>query len=136
MKCGICGRELNALNLSDIELDKCQDCVSEILEKMDTDDESGETRRMSIGEMEKIIRKVKRVDNGGGGDGREKKEKYNVFVNGYKLEKVILVRDVSKEEAMKICKENNKKLIDGGVSEEGLVVDARYMFFRKKEMMI
>ena len=56
MKCSICGIELNALNMSDIEYDKCQDCVRNIINKIDTDDESVETIHMPDSSLDYIIR--------------------------------------------------------------------------------
>ena len=56
MKCSICGIELNALNMSDIEYDKCQDCVRNIINKIDTDDESVETIHMPDSSLDSIIR--------------------------------------------------------------------------------
>lgn len=56
MECSICGIGLNALNMSDIENDKCQDCVRDILDKIETNDESAETRYLSDGVLESIIR--------------------------------------------------------------------------------
>jgi len=55
MKCSICGIELNALNMSDIEYDKCQDCVRNIINKFDTSDESIETRYMPDSSLDSII---------------------------------------------------------------------------------
>lgn len=54
-KCSVCGIELNAINMSDIEKDKCQDCVDEILDKIDTGDESTETANMSDRILDLII---------------------------------------------------------------------------------
>lgn len=55
MNCSICGNELNAINMSDIEKDKCQDCVEKILDKIDTNDESAETKNMSDRILDLII---------------------------------------------------------------------------------
>jgi len=54
MQCSICGIGLNALNMSDIEDDKCQDCVKDIIDKIDTNDESAETRYLSDSVLESI----------------------------------------------------------------------------------
>lgn len=56
MQCSVCGIGLNALNMSDIENDKCQDCVRDMLDKIDTNDESAETRYLSDSVLESIIR--------------------------------------------------------------------------------
>ena len=58
--CSICGIELDALHMSDIEKDKCQDCVAKILDSFDIEDESIETRWMSDNMIENFL--VKRKD--------------------------------------------------------------------------
>ena len=55
MNCSVCGVELTAINMSDIENDKCQDCVKKILNKIDTDDESTETVNISDRVLDLII---------------------------------------------------------------------------------
>jgi len=53
--CSDCGIPLNALNMIDIEEDKCQDCVSKRIEALEPLDESPETIRVTDEIMNKIV---------------------------------------------------------------------------------
>lgn len=67
-KCSVCGMKLTALNMSDIEEDKCQNCVIAIAEKIDTDDESPNTKYMSDDMLDHVIRRNEERAQGNGYD--------------------------------------------------------------------
>lgn len=54
-KCSDCGRELNALNMSDDDESLCQDCAAEIINKLEPIEESPEIEGLTDRAIDRII---------------------------------------------------------------------------------